>query len=522
MKKRIFYLSIAIIVYVLTFAVNLPDYDLWARLAVGSIFFQTGHVLKHDIFSYLPTKDLWIDHEWGSSVVFYFFAKYMGDWGIFVLKALILLAIFILIIRIIELQKDKEKDSAGIFYFIFLGFSLLPGIAGLIRCQMFSYLFFTLWIYALEKVRRGENKLMWIFPVTMLFWVNMHGGFLTGMGLILIYAIGELLNRKNALKYFGILVLIIPVTLINPYGFVLWNYIIEAALMPRPYVPEWQPINFSGPYHVLEGIKIHALTGFIIFALLTLIAGTGILKHKEKYDWTRIILFIVLLFFGVKHQRHSEFFILAVSGLFYYHYIELFNPVREYIKNHLTDNASEIWNSIRYGFGYVLLAAMLIYSIPRLSYSIVVDPFVYPVGSLEFIKQNGISGNLATPYEWGSYTFWKLYPQCRVLVDGRYEEVYPNDVYNIAMQFSAHKGDWQAALRNYHTDILVLPKNNYSRKDISNLTDWKSVYQDRTSVVLLPKNNVKLFYFYPDYRNPIYAREDLSRKISRLPHPLNY
>jgi hypothetical protein len=100
MKKLFFYLSITVIVYILTFVNNLPDYDLWARLAVGSIFFQTGKVLKHDIFSYLPTKDLWIDHEWGSSVVFYFFARYMDAWGIFFLKALIIFAIFTLILKI--------------------------------------------------------------------------------------------------------------------------------------------------------------------------------------------------------------------------------------------------------------------------------------------------------------------------------------------------------------------------------------------------------------------------------------
>ena len=305
MKKGFFYLSIAAIIYVLTFAVNSPDLDLWARLAVGSVFFQTGSVLKHDIFSYLPTKDIWIDHEWGSGVVFYFFVKHMGDWGIFVLKALILFAIFILIIKTINLQRDKDHDSAGIFYFIFLGFSLLPGIASLIRCQMFSYLFFTLWIYELERIRRGENKFIWIFPVTMLFWVNMHGGFLTGIGLIIIYALGELLNRKNPLKYFGILALIIPVTLINPYGFKFWNFIIEAAFMPRPYIPEWNPISLSGPIHIFEGIKIHVLAGFMIFAFLTLIAGARMLMQKEKSDWTKIIMIIILLYMSVRHQRHA-------------------------------------------------------------------------------------------------------------------------------------------------------------------------------------------------------------------------
>jgi len=518
MKKGIFYLSITAIVYVLTFAVNSPDLDLWARLAVGSIFFQTGNVLKHDIFSYLPTKDIWIDHEWASSVVFYFFVKYMGDWGIFTLKALIIFAIFILIIKTINLQRDKDHDSAGIFYFIFLGFSLLPGIASLIRCQMFSYLFFTLWIYALERIRRGENKFIWMFPVTMLFWVNMHGGFLTGIGLIIIYALGELLNRKNYIKYFGILALIIPVTLINPYGFKFWNFIIEAAFMPRPYIPEWNPVNLSGPIHVFQGIKIHVLAGFMIFALLTLIACARMLMKKEKSDWTRIIMIIILLYASVRHQRHAEFFVLAVSGLFYHHYVDLINPVQKFIKNYFTGNTYKIWNLIKYNFGYIILAAIFIYSLPRLSYSIVVDPFAYPTGSLEFIKQNNISGNLAIPYNWGSYAFWKLYPRCKVLIDGRYEEVYPLDAAGPAMQFSQHEGDWQAVLRNYHADVIVLPKGKYPLADIEKLTDWKLVYQDKSSVLLLPKDRLNFFYLYPDYKNPIYSKEDLSKKIN-ITHP---
>jgi len=101
-------------------------------------FFQTGTVLKKDIFSYLPTKDLWVDHEWGSGVVFYLFAKLFGEWGIFLIKALIIFSIFLLIAKIIQLQINRYP---GIFFFLFLCFSLLPGIGGLVRCQMFTYLF---------------------------------------------------------------------------------------------------------------------------------------------------------------------------------------------------------------------------------------------------------------------------------------------------------------------------------------------------------------------------------------------
>ncbi|MCX5848572.1 MAG: hypothetical protein NTW65_03895 [Deltaproteobacteria bacterium] len=307
--------------------------------------------------------------------------------------------------------------------------------------------------------------------------------------------------------------MVIPVTLINPYGLKLWSFIIEASLMSRPYILEWQSISLTGPIHMFEGIKIHILAGFMIFALLILIVGIKLLRQKEKPDWTRILLVIVLLCLGIKHQRHSEFFMLAIPGLFYHHYLDLFKPMQIFIKNNLTDKIYKIWGVIKYSFGYILLAAILFYSIPKLSNSIIVDPLVYPVGSFEFIKQNNICGNLATIYNWGSYAFWKLYPQCKVLIDGRYEEVYPESVYDIAMQFSERTGDWQKILRDYHTDVIVLSKRYYSPSDVLNLKDWKLVYQDISSVVLLPNNKIKSFYIYPDYKNPIYSKEDFSKII---------
>lgn len=511
MRKTAFYISLAIIINILTFLINLPDYDLWARLAVGSVFFQTGHLLRHDIFSYLPTKILWIDHEWGSGVVFYFLTNFFGDKGIFALKAFIILSIFILFIKIIKLQTDEY--TPGIFYFILLGFAMVPGLGAPVRCQVFTYLFFTLWIYELERVKREDYKFIWIFPATMLLWANMHGGFVSGIGLIIIYILGESCNRRNPLKYIGILALVLPVTLINPYGFKLWNYIIDAALMARPYIGEWQPISLSGPFHTIAGIKVHILAGFLIFAFLTLITVFKLLIQKEKPDWTKLILVLLLLYLSFRHQRHAEFFILAVAGLLYPQYVSLFDPVRKFIEKNLNDRNIQIWNESKYWLGYVLLAMIFIYSVPRLSNRLMVDPADYPVGSLEFIKQNNISGNLATQFKWGSYALWKLYPQCKVLIDGRYEEVYPDAIFDTAMQFSEKKGDWSKILREHPTDILVLPKRYYSPADIAGWTDWKYVYQDKSSVVLLTKSKLKPFYFYPDYKNPEYSREDLSKKI---------
>lgn len=191
----------------------------------------------------------------------------------------------------------------------------------------------------------------------------------------------------------------------------------------------------------------------------------------------------------------------------------MFNPLQRFIRDILTEKVYKVWNITKYSFGYIVLGGIFVYTIPHLSDNIIVDPFVYPVGSLEFIKQNNISGNLATSFGWGSYAFWKLYPQCKVLIDGRYEEVYSNDVYAKAMQFSEHEKNWQEVLKEYHSDILVLPKCVYSRSDALSLTDWEIVYLDEVSALLLPKNKIKHFYIYPNYRNPLYWKENLSKEI---------
>jgi hypothetical protein len=510
-QRTIHLLLLAVIVYVLTFFTTMPDFDLWARLAVGSLFFQTGHVLRHDIFSYLPTKELWIDHEWGTGVVLYAFAKLAGGTGIFLLKGLLIAAVLVMVGRTIKLRGSKQSPSP--LFYAFLTYALFPGIASLLRSQMFTYLFFIVWLYGLERVRRGEWKLFWLFPCTMLPWVNMHGGFVAGLGLLLLYILGELLNRKSPLPYLAILLASLAVTLINPYGLALWRYIVEASLMPRPFIPEWDPISLRGPLQAIGGLHVHYLTGYFVLAGLTFAAAFRTFVCGEKLDWTRIVVAVGLLLLSMRHQRHAVFFVLAAGTLFYEPMVGLLDLPRRLLRKTLPEQAAKLATGARWGLGYLLPAIVLALIVPRLSHRVLVDYRHFPVGSLEFVKQNGLSGNLATSFDWGSYASWKLFPECKVMLDGRYEEVYPNDVSELAMRFAVKQGNWWEPLERFPTDIVVLPKTFYTQADLSQFTAWKPVYQDYVSVVLLPRASAPRTYTRPDFRDRAYGREDLGKTI---------
>jgi hypothetical protein len=99
------------------------------------------------------------------------------------------------------------------------------------------------------------------------------------------------------------------------------------------------------------------------------------------------------------------------------------------------------------------------------------------------------------------------------LIDGRYEEVYTSGAYAKAMQLSQHGEKWRDVLKDFKPDILILPKKTYSLSDISSLTEWIMVYEDRTSTVLLSRDKIKPFYIYPDYKDPFYWKENFSKEV---------
>ena len=51
--------------------INIADGDLWAKMALGAILLQKGILLTHDIFAFTPVLPEYVDHEWGSGVVFF-------------------------------------------------------------------------------------------------------------------------------------------------------------------------------------------------------------------------------------------------------------------------------------------------------------------------------------------------------------------------------------------------------------------------------------------------------------------
>jgi hypothetical protein len=79
-----------------------------------------------------------------------------------------------------------------------------------------------------------------------------------------------------------------------------------------------------------------------------------------------------------------------------------------------------------------------------------------PVREADILSRAGAKGNLATPFAWGSYLAWRLYPNIKISMDGRYETAYPESTFALNNAFFDHQGDWLRLCRSCKVDYVIL------------------------------------------------------------------
>lgn len=504
MKKFLFILTIFIFCIGTCCFYNYPDNDLWARLIAGGHIVETISVLKNDFLSYTPTHT-WYDHEWGASVFFYLALKLFGANGLIILKGLLVALTVFMCYKTVELREPKSTTPYNILYFIFMFLAVMKTLGPTIRCLLFTCLFFSIFLYILERARLGKEKGLILLPILMILWSNIHGGCMSGIGLIGIYAVGEFLNKKPFKKYFYTLFASLLVLFINPYGWEYVKFLFFAATMNREYITEW-----TSPFH---SKYLYSYLRFKLYLIIMLLTGLiYAIKNKinyEKMDKTKFILIVLLTYLSITHIRHQTFFVFTVGTLLYDEFYSLFNSLVYFVRKKLRLENKEFINNFCLAKEVIVYFLLLITSFPNLisdSKEIRITEVEYPRFSIEFVKQNKITGNLFINFDWGSYAAYKLYPNNLIVMDGRYEEVYKPELLMELKNFHLVKNDWYKIIRDYKTDVLILEKKYPVYNKILEHKDWQVVFENNASGVFVPSSKVKENYIYPPIKDEYYNK----------------
>lgn len=476
-KALLFYITLFLLSLAYSMTTNNYDFDLWARLIAGMGVIDGGHVLTQDFLSYTPVHTWW-DHEWGAGVIFYFFLKYFGPFSLIILQALMLFGIFFTASRVIKIR--TEKCPYNILFYFFALMAVMQNLNAPIRCHMFSFLFFTIFIYILEKVRQGNNKLLYLIPIIILFWNNIHGGVVAGLGLMAMYAIGEFLNKKPFKKYLITLAVSCLVLFINPWGFDYIKFLLMANTMKRPYIIEWWGL-FS-KYYLFKHIIFKA------FMLAVCIVEFLQLKGKtwQKIDKVKYIVLLSTLYLAISHVKLLPFFAIA-SLCFVYEDLPQ-------IKDKMICYA-------------LILISLLTFTVKDFSIPIGMD--TYPIKEVEFIKQNNLRGKILVNFGLGSYVSYKLYPNNLIFMDGRYEEVYYDYMVPLLKEFFLAYPNWHQILDNFPPDVMIIENYYPVYNKLKEGKEWKAIYEGKVFGIFIPSDNANKNFKQPTddlnyYKNTLF------------------
>ncbi|MBI5365506.1 MAG: hypothetical protein HZA54_00595 [Planctomycetes bacterium] len=502
------------------------DLDIWARLAVGELAVTIQGIPYQDPFSYTATKP-WIDHEWGSGLLFYAAARVAGQHGLLLLRMLFFFLTVLLVHAVIRLRlcglpapgsapPPSPAPPSSLLFHLFLAWGLLHAFVVTVRSQIFTYALFALWMLLLERARRGRVRGLLLLPLTALFWTNVHGGVLAGLGLIALYAAGELLGRRPWRPFFLAGAAAGLATLATPYGVRYWLYLIEAVTLPRTYITEWQPPDLFGPLLSRLDLKLFLVATLLLFARERL--------RRRPLDPTELLVLAVTCFLALRRIRHIPFFVIASAPFLYaagrraLADMAASSPSPAAAPTAFAPAPSPSPAAAGEGWGEgrsepptppapaPCRAACFLLAPPRrgllalracalfvgltlalsLPWRVAVPRTWLPVDGIQFIAENRLSGHLLVPFDWGSFALWMLHPQCQVAMDGRYEELYDETTFWLVQAFSWGRPGWERALETWRHDLALVPAHSQTCRNLATRPDWVRLWGDDMSEVWVP------------------------------------
>jgi hypothetical protein len=480
----------------------LADPDIGWHIRTGELILSTHALPRTDPFSSTMHGQKWFAWEWLYDLGLGILYRACGLNGVVWLCALIVAATFTLLLSQLLL------GGTGLLLAIML--MLLAEAAATIhlfaRPHIVSWLLVLLWLGALERWERGgaPRWLPWFFPVSTLFWVNVHGGWLFGLALLAIYFVAAAVESLRDSDVFEALRATqrarriawawgasAVATLANPFGWKLhahiYRYLTDRYLMNR--IAEFRSPDFHG----------WAQRCFAIILLLTLMALAG---HRQKIRLSHVLVTLLAVYAGLLSSRNlpvSSILLVLVIGPLLWESLESFaarpsagrwirGGARRIVEFSCRMGAQEL--SLR---GYVWPAVAVTGALAIClhggwvgSHHVIdarFDPTKVPVAAVNFLQSEPSDEAVFSTDSWGGYLIYRLYPARQVVVDDRHDLYGSDKIRDVLILMQGEPG-WREVLEKWHIQTVLLPSDSTLANLLRELPeDWRMTYHDHVAVV---------------------------------------
>jgi hypothetical protein len=435
------------------------DLDVWHAMSLFRDALRTGWVPDQDRFAYTPTVTPSLHHEWGAGAVAYAVAVATGLPGLHLLRLALLAAIAAVAVRVALLRGARPTVLQALAVLaIPMGWITFT----LVRAQLYTVLGLAVLLACLEADRRGERR--WIGPWLALWvlWVNLHAGFVVGGVFLAAHAAEQWWRGRPVRHLLATLAAMVALVSVNPYGLRYYPHLVHSLTADRSLIAEWAPLWASRP----PAIAL-ALVSMLVAAMALRRVGL-----REAPGWPLLALAAAA---AVQSERHVSIYALVwltqVPGL-----------VSRTRLGDLLDRVQDRWGMLLWS---VVLAAGLAFGLRMRPWDTPVDgvgdprqAVTYPVGPVDYLERERVTGNLFVPFELGAYVSWKTDGRVKVSLDSRFEAAYAPGLLAEHLAFLGAAPGWRDMLSRYPHDLILVARDAPVAAPLSAEPGWTQVYQD--------------------------------------------
>jgi tetratricopeptide (TPR) repeat protein len=496
-ERRIFYVlaAVALVYAFLAGFATIGDPDFGWQLARGRWIAQHHHVFSTDVLSYTVPGAPAVYPALGGVLLYWVYVI-----GAYKLLSWLCAAVCCATVALLLRRGSVFTAAIAILVIPFMALRMVP------RSELFAIVLFAAYVSVLwENFQTGRGRL-WLLPLLMALWVNIHFSFFSAFGLLAAFAGMEVLELlvpgtrradaiqrlKREIPWF---LATVAATLANPWG---WNIYKETAQYTGAalaiHVNEWDPLhwNWTNPLfsftlrntNDLGHVVLLVILASIAVALLRRQPGAAILLAAATYEVTHHLRFLAL----------ASCVIVVVAGA-------VFSSAMPWIRSHIPNPRIRLIIATTVAGMFAVLAIMRSIDVVS-NYHYLAERNLstfgaglsgwFPEPAAQFILIQNLPAEVFNTYNEGGYTLWALGPQRRDYVDGR-EIPFGAAFLQHAAQMSTAPLDsttWQQEADRYGINTMILPLTldeiplDLLKADCDS-QQWRPVYLDEVSIVLL-------------------------------------
>ena len=472
----------------------LGDAGIGWHIRTGQLILATHHIPRVDPFSSTMAGKPWFAWEWLYDLIAGWLDSGMELNGVVWFNALVIAATFACALQWL-VRRGVSVLLAVFLVLLAISASMIHFLA---RPHVVSWLFTLAWFAILDASERESfrgrfrrNRWLWLLPLIMLVWVNMHGGFVIGFVLLGIYwlgacwtwwrstkatieqALARIASGNRALELLWVGVISAAASLVNPYGWSLHRHILSylSNRFLMNHIQEFQSPDFHG-------------WAQRCFLVLLLIAIAAVAARGRRLRASELLVVLFSVYAGLYSARNipvsSLLLVMIVGPLISSGPLSGFfarmNAMQSSLRGH-------VWAVFAILFTFAVAAnAGRVRSTKLMDAHF--DPRRMPVAAVNYLQQDGLPGPVLSTDAWGGYLIYQLFPQERVIVDDRHD-LYGEGFFKSYLKMIHGEKGWQEFLREHEAGCLMFPRNAAITSVLHESTDWKAVYEDEVAAIFV-------------------------------------